>query len=66
MLFRDHIYQKLTISFPEIAEIINKEKILKGVTEDGQASLSHEKIWIKFLADTIKERRDVEGRKGRS
>ncbi|XP_028553156.1 uncharacterized protein LOC114580274 isoform X1 [Dendrobium catenatum] len=63
---RDHIYQKLTISFPEIVEIINKEKILKGVTEDGQASLSHEKIWIKFLADVIKERRDVEGGKGDS
>ncbi|KAH0469340.1 hypothetical protein IEQ34_000898 [Dendrobium chrysotoxum] len=63
---RDHIYRKLTISFPEIAEIINKEKILKGVTEDGQASSSHEKIWIKFLADAIKERREVEGGKGDS
>ncbi|KAI0502624.1 hypothetical protein KFK09_017579 [Dendrobium nobile] len=60
---RDHIYQKLTISFPEITEILNEEKILKGVTEDGQASLSHEMIWIKFLADTIQERRDVEGGK---
>lgn len=59
----DHIYQKMTKPFSEIAEMyrfcINKENILKGVAENGQASLSYEKIWVKFLADAITGRRKL-------
>lgn len=66
----DHIYQKLTVPFPDTAEMyklgINKETILKGLPEDGETSLSFEKIWVKFLADAVTGRREIEGRKGDS
>lgn len=64
----DHIYQKMTKPFSEIAEMykpcINKENILKGVVENRQTLLSYEKIWVKFLADVITGRRKLEGVKG--
>lgn len=64
----DLIYQKMTKPFSEIAEMykpcINKENILRGVAENGQTSLSYEKIWVKFLADAITGRRKLEGVKG--
>ncbi|XP_020589375.1 gamma-tubulin complex component 5-like [Phalaenopsis equestris] len=50
----DHIYPKLTIPSTEITEMI-----MKGVTEDEQTSLNHEKTWIKFLADAITGRRKI-------
>lgn len=61
----DLIYQKMTKPFSEIAEMykpcINKENILKEVAENGQTSLSYEKIWVKFMADAITGRRKLEG-----
>lgn len=64
----DLIYQKMTKPFSEIAEMynpcINKENILKGAAENGQTSLNHEKIWVKFLADAITGRGKLEGVKG--
>lgn len=65
----DHIYEKLTMPSLEIAEMckpfIDSEKILQGVW-DGKTSLNHEKIWVKFLSDTIAGRKKIEGGRGAS
>ncbi|KAK8946948.1 hypothetical protein KSP39_PZI006904 [Platanthera zijinensis] len=58
----DHIFEKLIIPFPERDEMrkscIEKEKMLKGIREDGQISVNHKKFWVKFLAEVISGRRN--------
>lgn len=62
----DHIYEYLSVSSADIVRMCNackENQVGEGIAENLPTSVSHETIWLKFLADAILEKRPKDNRK---